>query len=273
MTGSSRRAGWPGGRRWRRRGCRRAARSRARRRRVVVDVGDAGAWVRGAGDLVDVAAGGQAGADVEELGYAGLAGEVADSAGQERSVVPRGPRLAGDRGGQRDSCFPVDRVVCPCRRSARRKSGRRSGHPSQSSAVRPVSRGAGSHTPVITPCGISPFCVAALPQVEWLAMATGACRSGSAGRPGEALIRFTQETLRTSRARIQSIWSGPGARPGELTGVHGSGCEGDLAAVTYCDLAGLRAILSLAGAASGGHPGRGCWCSGSSAGTPRPAWS
>lgn len=95
------------------------------------------------------------------------------------------------------------------------------------------------------------------PQVEWLAMATGACRSGSAGRPGEALIRFTQETLRTSRARIQSIWSGPGARPGELTGVHGSGCEGDLAAVTYCDLAGLRAILSLAGAASGGHPGAG----------------
>ena len=42
-----------------------------------------------------------------------------------------------------------------------------------------------------------------------------------------------------------------------MTGVHGSGCEGDLAAVTYCDLAGLRAILSLAGAASGGHPGAG----------------
>ena len=100
---------------------------------------------------------------------------------------PARPAPCRDRGGQRDSCCPVDRVVCPCRRSARRKSGRRSGHPSQSSAVRPVSRGAGSHTPVITPCGISPFCVAACPRSNgwrW--------RPGLAG-PGRPVARVRHQ--------------------------------------------------------------------------------
>ena len=58
--------------------------------RVVVDVDDPGLRRDRLGDLVDVAAGRHAGADVEELTQAGLAGQVAGSAGQERPVGPGG---------------------------------------------------------------------------------------------------------------------------------------------------------------------------------------
>src|SRR6266498_3612035 len=54
---------------------------------VVVDVYHPRVWRDLSGDLVHVALGGQAGADVQELPDAGL-GEVADGALQERAVLP-----------------------------------------------------------------------------------------------------------------------------------------------------------------------------------------
>src|SRR5216684_8031764 len=51
--------------------------------RVVVDVDDAALRHDGLGHLVGVVSRGQAGADVEELAYARLGGQVAHAAGQE----------------------------------------------------------------------------------------------------------------------------------------------------------------------------------------------
>ena len=64
--------------------------SMAQHDRVVVDVDDPGLGCDRLGHLVDVAAGRHAGADVEELTQAGLAGQVADGTGQERPVGPGG---------------------------------------------------------------------------------------------------------------------------------------------------------------------------------------
>jgi hypothetical protein len=54
--------------------------------RVVVDVDDPGLRRDGLGDLVGIARGGNAGADVEELPDARVGGEVADGASEERPV-------------------------------------------------------------------------------------------------------------------------------------------------------------------------------------------
>ncbi|GAA3208599.1 hypothetical protein GCM10020256_05170 [Streptomyces thermocoprophilus] len=54
--------------------------------RVVVDVDDPGLGGVTLGDLVGVVGGGQAGADVEELPYAGLGDEVAHGAAEEPAV-------------------------------------------------------------------------------------------------------------------------------------------------------------------------------------------
>jgi hypothetical protein len=55
--------------------------------RVVVDVDDPGRRGDGLRHLVDVAGGGQAAADVEELGDARLSGQVPDRAAEECPVL------------------------------------------------------------------------------------------------------------------------------------------------------------------------------------------
>ena len=59
------------------------------------------------GDLVHVAAGGQARADVEELADPGLTGQELDRPGQERPVGTRGPRRVWYRLQQAARGFPV----------------------------------------------------------------------------------------------------------------------------------------------------------------------
>ena len=56
----------------------------------MVNVDDAGFRRDGLSHLVDIAAGRYAGADVEELAQASLAGQVARGAGEEGAVGPRG---------------------------------------------------------------------------------------------------------------------------------------------------------------------------------------
>ena len=70
--------------------------------RVVVHVGDPGPRQHRAGGLMRARAGGQAGADIDELGDI-LAGHVRDRAGQERPVLPgqlRQPRVRGQQPGR-----------------------------------------------------------------------------------------------------------------------------------------------------------------------------
>ena len=57
---------------------------------VVIDVNDAGFGRDPLGDLMGVASGRDAGADIEELPDPGLGGEVADDAAEEGPVGPHG---------------------------------------------------------------------------------------------------------------------------------------------------------------------------------------
>jgi hypothetical protein len=82
---------------------------------VVVHVDDAGFRGDGLRDLVGVARGGDAGADVEELADPRFAGQVADRPAEERPVgVGTGGQVGIDLqpgiGGR-----PVSGVVGPCR--------------------------------------------------------------------------------------------------------------------------------------------------------------
>ncbi len=65
---------------------------------VVVHVDHAGLRVCGLGDLVDVALGGQAGADVQELVDAAVAGQLVHGRSEERAVVSRCPGCFRNRG-------------------------------------------------------------------------------------------------------------------------------------------------------------------------------
>ena len=67
---------------------------------------------------------------------------------------------------------------------------------------------------------------------------------------------MTSREVRVPAESLSRVLSGGLDNSPHARGAH-PGQNPDLAAVTYCDLAGLRAILSLAGAASGGHPGAG----------------
>jgi hypothetical protein len=78
---------------------------------VVVGVRDLGVRVHRLRDLVDMAADRQAGADIEELADARLAGQVPDGPGQEVPVIPRCSRRAGQGRRERLRGFPVHRVV------------------------------------------------------------------------------------------------------------------------------------------------------------------
>jgi len=79
---------------------------------IVVNIGDAGVFGVLGGGLVDVGGGGDAGADVEELGNALFAGQVMDGPVEEGAVGPgdgAGPRgtrpgSARRRAGRRASC-------------------------------------------------------------------------------------------------------------------------------------------------------------------------
>ena len=62
---------------------------------VVVDVDDAAVGCHGLGDLVGVAGGGQAGADVQELADTGLGGQMAHRANEEGAAGSRNQRSVG----------------------------------------------------------------------------------------------------------------------------------------------------------------------------------
>ena len=93
--------------------------------RVVVDVDDPGVGGDPLGDLVGVVRGGQAGADVEELPDAGLAGQVAHGAAEEG---PRVARATSTMPGNMLADVVADlrgrRRSCPCRRASSSTSGR-----------------------------------------------------------------------------------------------------------------------------------------------------
>ncbi len=105
--------------------------------RVVVDVGHAHIRRDSLGDLVDVALGRQAGADVEEQADAGIGGQVAHCALQERPVLPGAPAclwrhvedgVGGVSVGGEVVLAAEQGVVDPCRvGSAGIDAGRRAG--------------------------------------------------------------------------------------------------------------------------------------------------
>ncbi len=80
------------------------------RHRVVVDVDDPRVGGDGMGDLVDVALGGQAGADVEELPDP-CVGEEPHGAAEERAVLQRRARAVGHHGVELLHGLTVDREV------------------------------------------------------------------------------------------------------------------------------------------------------------------
>jgi hypothetical protein len=79
--------------------------------RVVVDVGNTSVRGNLLGDLVDVAHGGDARADVKELADARLPGEVADGPAQERPVRAHRHRGIGPTGQELPGCLLVSGEV------------------------------------------------------------------------------------------------------------------------------------------------------------------